>query len=190
MRPRRAHRTEKPRLSTLGAVREPWRVNVRPTRSSRNFYRVKVRWSTRISTPCAFVRRWGAWRELWERCWKPTRLCSIVFEAAQQAHHAAQVSQESRSYPTIGCVNAVCAGSTDLARPVDAETPDHPQPPKTQFSRGHAARGASVVTSDRAPRGATTATLEKIKKCLSLPQLDRTALSAGPHGLRYHRGEY
>ena len=50
--------------------------------------------------------------------------------------------------PTIGCVNAVCAGSTDLARPVDAETPDRPQPPKTQFSRRLAARGASVVTSD------------------------------------------
>ena len=61
---------------------------------------------TRISTPCALGRRWGAWRELWERCWKPIRLCSIVFEAAQQAHHAAPVSQESRSYPTIGCVNA------------------------------------------------------------------------------------
>ena len=33
-----------------------------------------------------------------------TRLCSIVFEAAQQAQHAAPVSQESWSYPTTGCV--------------------------------------------------------------------------------------
>ena len=33
-----------------------------------------------------------------------TRLCSIVFEAAQQAQHAAPVPQESLSYPTIGCV--------------------------------------------------------------------------------------
>ena len=33
-----------------------------------------------------------------------TRLCSIVFEAAQQAQHAAPVAQESQSYPTIGCV--------------------------------------------------------------------------------------
>ena len=33
-----------------------------------------------------------------------TRRCSIVFEAAQQAQHAAPVSQESWSYPTIGCV--------------------------------------------------------------------------------------
>ena len=102
--PQRAHKTEKPMLSTLGAVREPRRVNVRPTRSSRDFYRVKVRWSTRVSTPCALGRPWGAWRELWERCWKPTRLCSIVFEAAQQAQHAAPVAQESQSYPTIGWV--------------------------------------------------------------------------------------
>ena len=33
-----------------------------------------------------------------------TRRCSIVFEAAQQAQHAAPVAQESQSYPTIGCV--------------------------------------------------------------------------------------
>ena len=32
-----------------------------------------------------------------------TRLCSIVFEAAQQAQHAAPVAQKSQSYPTIGC---------------------------------------------------------------------------------------
>ena len=33
-----------------------------------------------------------------------TRRCSIVFEAAQQAQHAAPVAQESQSYPTIDCV--------------------------------------------------------------------------------------
>ena len=65
---------------------------------------MKGRWSTRVSTPCALGRRRGAWCELWERCWKPIRLCSIVFEAAQQAQHAAPVAQESQSYPTIGCV--------------------------------------------------------------------------------------
>ena len=30
--------------------------------------------------------------------------CSIVFEAAQQAQHAAPVAQEYQGYPTIGCV--------------------------------------------------------------------------------------
>ena len=44
--------------------------------------------------------------------------------------------------------HAVCAGLADLARPVDAETPDRPQSTKTQFSRRLAARGASVVTFD------------------------------------------
>ena len=33
-----------------------------------------------------------------------TRLCSIVFEAAQQAQHAAPVAQEYKGYLTIGCV--------------------------------------------------------------------------------------
>ena len=59
---------------------------------------------TQVSTPYALGRRWGAWRELWELCWKPTRLCSIVFEAAQQAQHAAPVAEESQSYPTVDCV--------------------------------------------------------------------------------------
>ena len=121
-----------------------------------------------------------------------TRLCSIVFEAAQQAQHAAPVSQECWSYPTIGFVNEVCAGSTDLARPVDAETPDRPQPtqnailPETCGSRGLSGH----IGPARAPRGAITAGSEKMKKSFWSRQLDRTALSVGPRGLRYHRGEY
>ena len=77
-----------------------------------------------------------------------TRRCSIVFEAAQQAQHAAPVAQESQSYPTIGCVTQFVldrriwhARSTQRRRIVR-------NPPKTQFSRRLAARGASVVTLD------------------------------------------
>ena len=120
-----------------------------------------------------------------------TRLCSIVFEAAQQAQHAAPVAQESQSYPTIGCVTQFVldrriwhARSTRRRRIVH----NHPKRNSPGDLRSRGLRGH--IGPARATRGAITAGFEKIKKSFWSRQCDRTALSVGPRGLRYHRGEY
>ena len=120
-----------------------------------------------------------------------TRRCSIVFEAAQQAQHAAPVAQESQSYPTIDCVTPFV---------LDRRIWHARSTRRRQIVRNHPKRSSpgdlrlagpqwSHRTCPRASR-CHHGDFQKIKKCLSLPQLDRTALSAGPRGLRYHRGEY
>ena len=120
-----------------------------------------------------------------------TRLCSIVFEAAQQAQHAAPVSQESWSYPTIGCVTQFVldwriwhARLTRRRRIVR----NHPK----RNSPGDLRLVGSQWSHWTRPRASRChgGGFRKIKKVLLSRQLDRTALSVGPRGLRYHRGEY
>ena len=73
------------------------------------------------------------------------------FDFLKRGPPSATVSQRSREYLTMGCVNAICTGLAALARLVDVETAQLrvcPQPPQTQSCRRLAIPVASVVTSD------------------------------------------
>ena len=73
------------------------------------------------------------------------------FDFLKRGPPSATVSQRSRKYLTMGCVNAICTGLAALARLVDVETAQLrvcPQPPQTQSCRRLAIPVASVVTLD------------------------------------------